>query len=82
MIGIDRAFEESGMTLDQLASCTGLSRQRVESIVCGRWLPSPEQRELIARQLGHRADEISWGHTMDPRNVRYRRFGLPGSFEP
>ena len=21
-------------------------------------------------------EDVSWGHTMDPRNVRYRRFGF------
>jgi hypothetical protein len=25
-------------------------------------------------------DQISWGHTMNPRNVRYHRFGLKEDF--
>jgi transcriptional regulator with XRE-family HTH domain len=80
LIGIDRAFEEAGLPLEELAARSGVSRQRLEAIVTGRWLPNPEERERVARALGREAQDISWGHTMDPRNVRYRRFGLAEDF--
>ena len=80
MIGIDRAFEEARISLEQLIEQTGLPRERLEAIVTGRWLPSPVDRQRVADALGRAADEISWGHTMDPRNVRYRRFGLSEDF--
>jgi transcriptional regulator with XRE-family HTH domain len=80
LIGIDRAFEEAGLSLEDVAARAGLSRQRLEAIVAGRWLPNPDERERVARALGREVQEISWGHTMDPRNVRYRRFGLAEDF--
>ena len=80
MIGIDQAFEEAHLSFDELASHTGLPRARLEAIVSGRWLPSPADREAVARALGRHVNEISWGHTMNPRNVRYHRFGLPEDF--
>jgi len=37
-------------------------------------------REKLAAALGLPVTEISWGHTMSPRNVRYGRFGLKEDF--
>ena len=57
-----------------------MTLNRVEAIADGRWTPSPEERTKVAAALGVSVDEISWGHTMNPRNVRYRRFGLKENF--
>jgi hypothetical protein len=57
-----------------------LALKRVEAIAVGRWLPSPEERRRIAATFGVSAEEVAWGHSMDPRNIRYRRFGLRESF--
>ena len=46
----------------------------------GRWTPSPDERAAIAAALGVRVEEVSWGHSMNPRNIRYHRFGLKESF--
>lgn len=70
-------FEQSQISRDQIAERSGLSRERVEAIVAGRWLPSPSERQRLADALGAQAEAIDWGHTMSPRNVRYHRFGLP-----
>jgi hypothetical protein len=43
-------------------------------------LPGPADRERIAKAFGLDVKDISWGHTMNPRNVRYRRFGLKENF--
>ncbi len=80
MIGIDQAFEQAEMSFEELARRTGLPKERLEAIVSGRWLPSPADRESVAGVLGHLPDQISWGHTMAPRNVRYHRFGLNEDF--
>ncbi len=77
---VDLLFEETGRTVEQIASATKLPPQRVEAIAVGRWTPSPSERDRIAQAFGVGVDEISWGHTMDPRNVRYRRFGLKEDF--
>ena len=77
---VDRLFEESKMSLDDLVSKTGLTRQRVEAIITGRWLASPAERERIANAFQVAVDDIDWGHTMAPRNVRYHRFGLSEDF--
>jgi hypothetical protein len=77
---VDLVIEERGLTLDQLARDCGLIVERVEAIVDGRWLPSPQERQRIADALGLPIGDISWGHTMNPRNVRYHRYGLKEDF--
>ena len=57
-----------------------LPADRVLAIVDGRWLANPAERAALAAALGVPATEVSWGHTMNPRNVRYHRFGLKEDF--
>ena len=73
---VDILFEETGFTIEDVAERAQLPVERVEAIAVGRWTPSPTERQLIADVFHVPIDEISWGHTMDPRNVRYRRFGF------
>ena len=77
---VDVLFEESGLMVEDVAERSKLPPERVEAIAVGRWTPSPRERQRIAEAFGLSVDEISWGHTMDPRNVRYRRFGLKEDF--
>ena len=77
---VDLLFEETGKTVEDIAETTGLEFSRVEAIALGRWTPSPQERAKIADAFGTSLEEVSWGHTMDPRNVRYRRFGLKEDF--
>lgn len=78
---VDVLLEELELSLDELATQCKLPTERVEAIVDGRWLPSPEERSKIAAALGVETTSISWGHTMNPRNVRYHRFGLKEDFK-
>ena len=73
-------LEDGHWTLDDIADKSGVDIERVIAIAEGRWLPSPQERERIAAALEVPIEEISWGHTMNPRNVRYRRFGLKENF--
>jgi len=68
------------MTVERLAEAARLPVERVAAIAEGRWTPSPDDRERIAAAFGLPVSEISFGHTMNPRNVRYRRFGLKENF--
>ena len=77
---VDIFFEEQDLVIEDVAERTQLPPERVEAIAVGRWLPSPAEREKIAQAFGVSIDDISWGHTMDPRNVRYRRHGLKENF--
>ncbi|MCL6503475.1 MAG: helix-turn-helix transcriptional regulator [Pirellulales bacterium] len=77
---VEHLLETTGLTIDEIARRSGLRPERVEAIAMGRWTPSPQERERIAAAFGMQVDEISWGHTMNPRNVRYRRFGLKENF--
>ncbi len=77
---IDLIFEETGLGIEEVAAKSSLPIERVEAIALGRWTPSPEQRAKIAAAFGVSVEEIAWGHTMDPRDVRYRRFGLKEDF--
>ena len=74
---VDVLLDSRGLSLAQLANAATLSLERIDAIVNGRWTPSPDERARIAAALGVHADSISWGHTVNPRNVRYHRYGLP-----
>ena len=77
---IDVWVESTGISLPELAESADLPVERVEAIVDGRWLPGPPERAALAAALGIAVDAVSWGHTMNPRNVRYHRFGLSEDF--
>lgn len=77
---IDVLLEDTDTTLEELAQRSGLAIERVAAIAHGRWTPSPAEREKIAAALGVAVHDVSWGHTMNPRNVRYHRFGLKEDF--
>ena len=77
---IDLLFDESQLTIEDVAERARLTAERVEAIAVGRWTPSPEERRRIAAAFGVPVEEVSWGHSMDPRNIRYHRFGLKENF--
>ena len=72
---IDQLFEATGWTIEEVAGRSQLSEQRVEAIAMGRWTPSPAERARLAEVFSVEVEEISWGHTLDPRNLRYLRLG-------
>ncbi len=73
---VDYLLEAADWAVEDLAERAGLTTERAEAIALGRWTPSPSERQRIAVAFGVATEEVSWGHTMDPRNVRYRRFGI------
>lgn len=73
---MDILLDQQQMTVDDLAEQTNLTLDRAEAIALGRWTPAPAERQRIAAAFGVKTEDVSWGHTMDPRNVRYRQFGL------
>lgn len=77
---VEHLLEETGLAIDELAVRAGLPVERVAAIAEGRWTPSPQEREKIAAAFGLPVAEISFGHTMNPRNIRYRRHGLKENF--
>ena len=77
---IDVLFEKHRLTIEDIAQRSGLSADRVEAIICGRWLASPAQRKAMATAFGVELNDIDWGHSISPRNVRYHRFGLKEDF--
>jgi transcriptional regulator with XRE-family HTH domain len=81
MATVEFLLEKHGLTIDDVAERANLPLQRVEAIAVGRWTPSPDERRRIAAVFGAPVEEISWGHTMDPRNIRYRRTGIDKEFE-
>ena len=77
---VEHLFEQTGRTFEEIAERSQLTVQRVAAIAEGRWTPSPDERQRIADAFGLPVDEISWGHTMNPRNIRYGRFGFKETF--
>jgi transcriptional regulator with XRE-family HTH domain len=77
---VEHLLEQTGLTIEDVAARAGLTPERVEAIADGRWTPSPTDRARIAAAFGVPVEEVSWGHTMNPRNIRYGRFGLKENF--
>ena len=77
---VERLIEETGLTIEQLATRAKLDARRTQAIVDGRWTPSPREREKIAAAFGLSVSDISWGHTMNFRNVTYHRKGMRENF--
>ena len=77
---IDYLIETTGFTYDVVAARAGLAVERVAAIAEGRWTPSPDERAAMAAAFEVPAAEISWGHSMSPRVIRYGRFGLKENF--
>lgn len=77
---VDALMDDFQLTVEDLAEKSMLMTDRVEAIALGRWTPSPAERVKIAAAFEMDVTDISWGHTLDPRNIRYRRFGLKEDF--
>lgn len=77
---VEHLFEQTNLTCDEIARRAKLPVERVAAIAEGRWTPSPDERARVAAAFGVPVEEISWGHTMNPRNIRYGRFGLKENF--
>ncbi|MBO53167.1 MAG: hypothetical protein CMJ69_20605 [Planctomycetaceae bacterium] len=73
---VDVLLDQQQMTVDDLSEQANMPLDRAEAIALGRWTPAPAERQRIAAAFGVKIEDVSWGHTMDPRNVRYRQFGL------
>lgn len=77
---VEHLFEQTGLTCDEVAARAKLPVERVAAIAEGRWTPSPDERARIAVAFGVPIEEISWGHTMNPRSIRYHRHGFKENF--
>ena len=77
---VEHLIEQTGLMYQEIAERAKLDVERVAAIAEGRWTPSPEERERIAAAFGVPVTEISFGHTMNPRNIRYGRFGFKENF--
>ena len=77
---IDLLFEETGLSIEEIAERSKLAPERIEAIAVGRWTPSPDERQRLAAAFGVTIDDVSWGHSMAPRVIRYHRFGLRDGF--
>ena len=77
---VDHLLEQTGLSVEEIAERSGLAFERVAAIAEGRWTPSPDERDRIAAAFDVPVAEVSWGHSMNPRNIRYHRHGLKESF--
>jgi transcriptional regulator with XRE-family HTH domain len=61
-VAVSELCERDKLTIPQLAEQSGLAPDRVTAIVLGRWTPSPEERNKIAKVFGVEKEDIAWGH--------------------
>jgi transcriptional regulator with XRE-family HTH domain len=59
---VDQLCVEAGIDARQLAEKSGLDEQRVAAIILGRWTPSPDERDRIAKVFNLTRDQVAWGH--------------------
>jgi transcriptional regulator with XRE-family HTH domain len=67
---IARYLEETGITLDQLVTASGLDAKLVKAIVSGNFTPSPSHRQRLAAALGVSMEDISWDHAVPVQHLR------------
>ena len=67
---IARYIEETGISVGELVTATGLDAKLVKAIVSGNYTPSPAQRQRLAAALGVSTDDISWGHAVPVQHIR------------
>jgi transcriptional regulator with XRE-family HTH domain len=46
----------------QLAERSGVDEQRIVAILLGRWTPSPQERDAIAKVFSLTREQLVWGH--------------------
>lgn len=62
MSSIAQLMEDREISLDDLVATSQLEKRVVEAIACGRYTPSPQQRQRLAEAFDVAVDDISWGH--------------------
>lgn len=67
--GVDQLCAERGIDARQLAALASMDEGRVAAIVLGRWTPSPEERDAIAKVFNLTRDQIAWGHTIPVQHL-------------
>jgi len=67
---VARYMEESGISVGQLVTATGLNAKLVAAIVNGNFTASPAQRQLLAAALGVSTEDVSWGHAVPVEHLR------------
>jgi hypothetical protein len=60
---------ERNVALPELVESSGLDRRVVEAIVCGRYTPSPQQRQRLSAALGVGPEQVAWGHLTPVEHV-------------
>jgi ribosome-binding protein aMBF1 (putative translation factor) len=63
-------MSERGLDLADLVARSGLEQRVVEAIACGRYTPSPQQRQRLASALSVSTEEVVWGHLAPVEHVQ------------
>ncbi len=70
---VRKLCEETGVSLLTLAERSGIGVIRLQSIYLGRWTPTPQERDAIAKALDTPTSQIAWEH-----NTPVEHFYGPG----
>jgi len=67
---IARYLEEKEISIDDLATASGLDAKRVKAIVTGNYTPGPSDRQRLSAALGIPNEDIAWGHAVPVEHLR------------
>ena len=56
-------MQDAGITVEQLATSSGLDKRLVKAIPSGNFVPDPSQRQRLAVAFGVSTDDVTWDHS-------------------
>ena len=66
---VDLLFEETGLTVEDIAERAALPVDRVGAIAVGRWTPSPDERRKVCSVFGVEPQDVTWGHATPIQHI-------------
>ena len=60
---------ERGIDRTQMVEASGVDSRVVEAVACGRYTPSPQQRQRLSAVLKVSPDQIAWGHVTQAEHM-------------
>jgi hypothetical protein len=60
---------ERGIDRTQMVEESGVNSRVVEAVACGRYTPSPQQRQRLSAVLKVSPEQVAWGHVAQAEHM-------------